>query len=597
LQGELSKRRFYCEVFTIGDSDKKAEQTGILQDAVRSFLAGGMEEDGIQQIIDETIEELAEMRGIFRTNLSGQAPQLRDYCNDEVAAVELGFDEYEKALLSLKDAVRDRDLSSIESIGAAVSELTSRLNTGFLRFRETVLWAAGPTNHSGINILLSLIGKILAGVETEESVGRLDCEAGRELRMAEGMVAALETGKSFPEYAMKDFYISYRDLLGEMREALRAFFHFERDDGPAVQPEEEQGDREAAASDESREGSLEAPQDIRVVFGEYACRLEELAAEYDRNDLLSHVRALSAEPTGIPFVNVLFNTARRVLGGGTSSEVLDYFLLEFEAALEAYALKHAEIMKFETRSASIAELGAHMGSLLEKMGTITAEYRLFAQQPSAELLESCEAHIWPVAMELQQTIEALRAYSESETSVMCICCGTENKVGSTTCTECKAVLSTAGLDAPSLLNTVMCEPGNARPPEEPKMTRNIQSLFDGAERYIDGSMTRQEFESVIAGIERLFSLAEKTSREMPDKAHQQDRSDPMMDEAADKYRSGLQHFGRGLSLLKSLAETGNQRILDEAKSEILEGAGLLQSMQRLLEPRIRNMGSSADESR
>lgn len=418
--------------------------------------------------------------------------------------------------------------------------------------------------------------------------------------MAGDMAAALETGKSFPESAMRDFYISYCGILSEMKEALGTFFHFERDDGSPVKPEENRDDSEPASSeekqgdsvpvppDESLEGSPEAAPDIRTVFGEFACRLEELAAEYDRNDLLSHVRALSAGPTAIPYVNLLFNTARRVLGGGTSPEVLDYFLREFEAALEAYALKHSEIMKFETRSASIAELGAHMGSLLEKMGRITAEYRLFAQQPSAELLESCEAHIWSAAMDLQQTIEALQAYSENESSVVCICCGAQNKVGSTTCTECKAVLSTAGLDAPSLLNTVMCEPGSARPPEEPKMTRNVQSLFDGAERYIDGSMSREEFEGVIAGIGKLFSMAEKTSRELSDKADREDSSDPTMSEAAEKYRNGLHHFGRGLSLLRSLAETGNQRVLDEAKSEIMEGAGLLQSMQRLLEPRIRN---------
>jgi len=611
------KKSLSCEVFKIGENINTSEQCGILQEAICDFLAGRLMEDELQHIIEESMEELAEMRGIFRTSVSGQVRQAKDYCHDQITAVEFQFDEYEKALLCLKDALQNGDRDTIESSGSTVTELTKRLNLEFLRFRETVLWVKGPTNHSGMNILLALLGRIIAGADMEESLGRLACETDNELRTAEGIVAVIETSKSFPEITLKSFYVSYRDLLICMREALSSFFHFEQEELRVNESESqvdldkeltgrdkpgtgnEQKDDSSEPSDEKHAESpsaspgetltayREAVPDMREIFRDLADKLEELAAEYDRIDLLSHVRALSDEPTAIPFVNVLFNTARRVLGGATSVEVLNCFIREFEAALEIYALKHSEIMKFETRSASMVELGTHMSELLEEMGRAIAEYRLFAQQPSAELLESCESQIWYAALDLQQTLEALHAYSENESSVTCICCGAQNKVGATACTGCKAVLSTAGIDAPSILDTVALEPGCTRPPDEPKMTRNIQNLFDGAAHYIDGDMTREEFENMLAGIERLFSVSLKTLQDLHAGVHQEDQRDGFMSEAVEKYRSGLEHFGRGLAIFRSFAETRNQNLLDEAKSEIWEGMSLLQSMQKLLEPRIR----------
>lgn len=604
-------------MFKIGRNMKSTEQCGILQQAILDFLAGKLIEDELQQIIEESAEELSEMRGIFRTSVSGQVRQAKDYCHDQITAVEFQFDEYEKALQCLKDALQNEDRDSIESSGGTVGELTKRLNLEFLRFRETVLWVKGPTNHSGMNILLELIGRILAGVDIEESLGRLACETDNELKTAEGIVDVIETSTSFPEITLKSFYISYRDLLNRMREALDSFFHFEQQelrvnesesqvdldkelagrgkpstgnkqkDGSQEPPYEENAESLSASPGETMTEYREAAPAMQEICRDFADRLEELAAEYDRIDLLSHVRALSDEPTAIPFVNVLFNTARRFLGGATSVDVLNCFIREFEASLETYALKHSEIMKFETRSVSMVELGIHMSDILEEMGRAIAGYRLFAQQPSAELLESCESQIWYAAMDLQQTLEALHAYSENESSVTCICCGAQNKVGATVCAGCKAVLSTAGIEVPSVLDTVASEPGCPRPTDEPKMTRNIQHLFDGAAHYINGDMTRKEFENFLAGIEKLFSVSLKTLQDLHTSSQQEDERDRLMSEAVEKYRSGLEHFGRGLAIFRSFAETPDQHLLDEAKSEIWEGMGLLQSMQRLLEPRIR----------
>jgi len=92
---------------------------------------------------------------------------------------------------------------------------------------------------------------------------------------------------------------------------------------------------------------------------------------------------------------------------------------------------------------------------------------------------------------------------------------------------------------------------------------------------------------MLAGIERLFYVSLKTLQDLHAGAQQKDESDKFISEAMEKYRSGLDHFGRGLTIFRSFAETRNQNLLDEAKSEIWEGMRLLQSMQKLLEPRIR----------
>jgi hypothetical protein len=557
--------------------DGGSDGLGILEAAIEDVLENRRDAESLWEIIHESADELAEMRSIFRTSISGQRPHVIDKCREEIIAVEYALDEYERTLGSLSTALKENNQEALSREGKAAGNLSEQINLAFLRFRDRAFLSAGPTGHGGINYLLALMGRLAKGEARE---GELECEVNREREEAATLIATIgESENVFPVPQMKAFCERYADLL----ERLDFLIRVEEEE---LQDQEAEPDDLIEAVEELQEEAEEAKGES---LDEIAREMEELGSEFERIDLYSQARNLAEGPTAVPFVNVLIRAGGLAADGKEPPEAMEYFLGEFADLLALHALRHKELMKFTSRSATLVETGDRIAAVLAQMEELLQEGRIAWNGPDPTLPEDWEPRLVDAAGRLDGMMKQLGEIAENENSVRCIRCGMSNQIGDFTCRSCKAVLPTAGIDAPSFVNMLIVGHEGAVM-EEPKMTANVQRLFDAASGFLEGRGSREELEEILGRMERLLSISLRTAETGPPSHGKDDVEAASIEEAAGSYRLGLERFEEGLALFRRFASAPSRADLEAAGAAVWEGVSSLQHAQKILEPFVQRKG-------
>ncbi len=488
--------------------------------------------------IDEIELHLTKTRRGFKRNLDGNPQWVQDKCAEETEAVYNYIDKYHELLAAARDIAGNFDENRVGELKAGFTEVIDSLNGAFIAFREALLSSWGPFEHGNINLLIAMAYKAKS---LEESIVEVRQEIMPLILLEEGMIASLHAAE---ESVLKNEMIGWQSDFLNLLENSRKI-----------------------ASDE-----LDAFIEELHILGNrnYAMNLAKMAEYY------------VAENTVLPVSDLVLECSMLYVKGYLSPLMFREVLLLFESMMEQIkSLVPLNIGEetYDSDEACIENKGLDTSQLIDSLTKI--ETALSAYYDG---IDNSVTELDDVNELLQQGIdlfgkamEYLELLSEREGKTPCIRCGAYSHSHFKFCEKCNAPLNPLIMGGRSTVEVMDDDSGES----VIVMTTNIERIFSAAEGFFSGEVTSQQFLSEVDKFGKLLAKAKQM-------APGTDNEDEILRQAAESYLQGLNEISEGHSVFKLLLSNPSQQTLDRAKSLVWSGAGILQEMQKTLNPYIGN---------
>ncbi|GEM_PF-1635695 len=525
----------------------------VLLQKIQDILARSVPSYEVLELIPGVDEELRTVRQAFSDAVSRESSEVQDYCQEAITKVYKCFDDFSDSLETLESQGADADYAELENVAQALNEGKAHLHIAFVSFQNDALVARGPTSHSGINLILNGIDRLLAGHQCADEV-RAAIEREHALSsQALSLIGSSE--QNFFTRGLRIFYSTYQGLLQSLISKI----------------------------DHIDSGALET---LKKGF-------EKAGEQYRRYDMNYQVEASWYEPTSIPMVNMVINSGKYYLNGKGEKEVFQYFLEELKKRFgnirSRYdALSSQQATQNEQEYQEVQHLAAALGNFSE---AITG-FEQFLQTDEVILFTRSEELLLSTVDDMIETINRLHELGQMRAVVTCFSCGGENVAGEIYCSFCRAILPQVEGTQYSTVNT-LADGGihTGEKAEGPVMTERISQLFDAAQGLTDGSVTLEDYKKILREMEESLRYAAGAAREPPEPsaemvqklgAEKTERMKSLLKEAAVLYREGLDNFSHGLSLFSNFADTFSTSTLESGKASLWQAVEKLQHAQSII---------------
>ena len=543
-------------------SDTESGQSPEIVAVMEALLKGDAEPGDLMVALRKNGIETARMRDNFLDTISLQPPSISRKCEREIREVNRLFDEYEKILEDASKYVRRPDKKILRSAIRKYREMTHRLNTSFMQFREAALVALGPSNHGGINLLIHNCRRIL---KQKDSKTIKELQNNVMLQKAITVTTVEQISSSQPTLLSEDtlkLHIEYIKIL----DSFGKYF------------------------DTKETGLLES-------LIQNLAELGEKMKYFDLNWLRGE---FSREPTAIPPANLVINCVKRYREGTIKEETILHIIREFRDSLvsikpggKTRAGKKAHSDKATPPlPESHREAGDKVILALNAMKKALEDYGEAVLRGEAHLFPQCEKMLVQAARLLEGSLVKMKEYADSRGCIPCPFCGRYNAAQDSSCAQCSTVLPFSVIELLPPGDTRKLPKEERAPKADRQMTAVIFRLFDAADGLIKGHISKEEFTAIVKEMEELIMRASAAMKKAPPPIPEgQDgeavkRMKVTLDEAHRLNEDAVNEFLTGLGRFREFAEDQSESTLNAAKENVLQSLSTLQKVRKILFPLI-----------
>jgi len=536
------------EYFNENSILEENEEESLLVKTCRDVIKDAAGVDEMQRVYDKTVSQLKETRIDFDITLSGQSRKIQKTCSQLASAINHTFDEYKRILDEMGSYFHSFDKEILAETLEKALDVSDRLDQYFLEFREMGLIALGPTQIPGLNLLLNTVNKIRNGEALDDTLAE---HAEREETAIEKILEELEKDPNEELESQAEAYLTLLDSIELLANYLES-------------------------------GNSDILEDAYAGLQEAARMFNSLSGVIDEEKM-------AQSPTSSPMANVIINSVPGLKDGSIPPEFFGDAVQRLWDELEMLRFRYNAIQRSPAESSMVEEESEILGDILIAFDDILTEYFDALDNWNLGSIDETTERLKLVIEELHTSMKTFQQISETEGKTPCVKCGFYNLPGLRFCKKCNFKLPVIAGEQKGGLDVREGSPAKLSRKEVPRMTENINRLFEAAKNASVGQISMEEFEEVIAWMESLLSQAYQAVGPIPpanlEKVKGKDREkirkfDELIREAADVYAQGLEDFEVGLSFFRQFVNDGSTESVQTGMQMIWQALGKLQDVQR-----------------
>ena len=447
------------------------------------------------------------------------------------------FDSYEVALrqmLSFRESEDPRVLnegsSQLVELTAPMMETVQAYSRAFLTF--------GPSPYPLVNAVTNILKGIIAKTADQAALDLIVNEALEQNAQAVKEIDASSYGKS-------DGYQSKRVAFERVTEALKE-----------IKPVESEEQVEAATA-----------------------RLREAYEAIGQSDELIFSENFAEGPTVMPAANVVINTARGVLSGLYSVEVMEETMAWYSGFIAAVEEQFNNAVEGETDSVLLLEELPRTREIADLHGEVIEELTEALDNFTAETVDPILEELIDVVERLHESGKVYMQVAEREGKLVCVSCGEPNPPTDRVCQKCGQKLPQ--LVDPNLYATSTMEfedrTGLAEERTDGVVTENTYKLLEACSQFFEQKISEAEFRSTLEWSRGLLEAAEEKVKaakaaQVSDEIMDQATADEaelieanlkLFDDTKHLFEEGIDEWHEGLEFMEEFIDTRHRPTLEK----------------------------------
>lgn len=326
-----------------------------------------------------TQESLQEQSQQFEDSLLRELPENQKALATEVAAVRAELTNYDKLLQSMRRRLTQWNNADAEIFGRQLDLLVESVALTSLAYREALWSLRGPTTHSGLNEIWSLLGQRPdSALELQSLVERERAKVLHlQQHLREGQSKAALDNPFDLRPALLDFYSTYLEFLG----------------------------------------SLLQIEDLLAVRGQMLV----LGTYYSQLDLATVVRRFGGQPSKVAPINLVLNTSWLALEGSVDARLF-------------WGLVQEAVTEVERRRTIHPQLSA--------LAEMLQEYQAWSQEAAYEKLAQLHLRVCQEVERVAHCFEGEVPPASEPPRMVCTICGLTGPADARKCRSCGGSLKT-----------------------------------------------------------------------------------------------------------------------------------------------------------
>lgn len=481
----------------------------------------------------EDFERRAEALGdAFTIPTADLIDQVHDYFDayEDVIRSMLSYGEKKKANLLLDGNQRLAELT------APMMEAVQAYSRAFLTF--------GPSPYPLVNAVTNIFRNIIDGTANQQTLDLIINEAVEQNAQAVGEIDASPHAKS-------EGWQKKREAFERVSQAVQK-----------LKPVKGHDEIEAATA-ELREAFEALTQADELIFSE----------------------TLAQGPTAMPAANVLINTARGVLRGTYSLDLMEETLSWYQGYISAVEEQFNSAVEGETDSALLLDELPRTREIADLHVEVIEDLIETLADFSAETVEPILEELEDVVGRLHESSKVYMEVAEREGKLVCVACGEPNLPTDRSCQKCGQKLPQ--LVDPNLYatSTVEFEERSGLGIEERPdgvVTENTYKLFEACSKFFEQKIGEAEFRQTIEWSRGLLEAAEENVRAAkaaevsedvmasatPDEVELIEANLKLFADTKHLFEEGIEEWHEGLELMEDYIETRHRPTLEKGIERI-----------------------------
>ena len=509
---------------------------------IQRFIEDVNTKETFSQIIGDIERQLERTSRSFTRNLKGNPDWILAKCDNEIQDVYDHLDVYFELIDETKKYTENENLEKLAELKGEFKTITNAINFKFTDLKNRLLIAWGPFEHPEINLLIALVSKAKAiGItikEIPQETLPLSIFADKYFEEIQKM-----ENSSFKN-ALINWQQSYIELLKDANE---------------IKPEQLDGFMER----------------LHILGNKhYAMNLANTAGDYE------------PETGTLVIANIIKESAELYMKEYLSSEMFSDILSFLDASLEQInslvpvqtAFEETEVANESNEENIIHNTNFDTSAILSALSTMSVAVSGYYDCIQNNILDISEynALLMKGLQELKDAMEHLKFLGEIEGKIPCMRCGNYSEGSLRFCSKCNAPLMSLIVEK----NTTIEVTDGDFESSGPVMTTNIENLFNAAQYYYEGELTKSDYLAEIEKFEKLISKAKQVPSEGDGS------EDKILKKADVNYKRAINKITEGKDILKKLSDNLDLTLLNTGKDLIWNGVTQLQQMQKDLRPYI-----------
>jgi hypothetical protein len=514
------------------------------------------EPEALHQVLNQRLEMLLASREDFERKAEAMGEAFTIPHAELIDRVQEHYDQYEQSLHSMLAYFESGNPADLHKGSQALIDVTVPMTETVQEYVKALV-SFGPSPYTLLNAANNILRSIVTqGVPPEALNGLI------EETVTNNIKALAEIDAS--PYGKQEGYQKKRTAIVALTDAVQAL--------------------KPVASVEEIDGVV-APLQVA---------LEQLTAA-DQKILEENV---ASSPTQMPAANVLINTARGVLNGTYSLEVMEDALRWYKEFLEVVEEQFNAAVEGETDSVVILEELPKTREIIDQHDEVIADLEEALEDFTAENVEPILEELIDVIERLKDSSEVYMDVAKREGKLVCVGCGHPNPPTNRSCEEC-------GQRLPQLVDpnmyaksTLELEERTGLGGDEPAggvVTENTYKLFEACEKFFAQSISEAEFRKVLNWSREQVEISERKTKNIkefkideetlaegtPEEIELLEENIKLFNDTKHLYQEGVDDWVEGLDLMEDFIETRHRPTLELGIQKVWGASQKLHSLQKI----------------
>lgn len=493
----------------------------------------------LAQLLDQRLEALVISRQDFESKAEAMGEAFTIPNAPLIERVQECYDAYEQALQIMQSYFESNRVQALEEGSRNLIEITVPMTETVREYVKTLI-VFGPSPYPWMNAVRNALRSIVEHNTPPAALEEIVAEAVAQAEVAIAEVDASPVGQGEPYQAKRAAFVAVIAALKGLK--------------PVASVEEI--DAAVASLQSAYEAMTAADEKI-------------------------FVETTALKPTAMPAANVLINTARGVLGGVYSLEVMEEALRWYKTYLENIEEQFDAAVEGETDSVVILEELPKTREIIDEHDEVIAELsEAMEAEFTSETVEPILEDLIDVVERLHDSSQVYMDVAKREGKAICVACGHPNPPHNRSCETC-------GQKLPQLVDPNMYASSTFEMQErsglaggdedaEGVVTENTLRLFEACYAFYEQKISEEEFRKVIDWSRATVESTDKALSAMGDKELTPMQLEKMTEEEIEAFEAnrklfldsrqvlieGIDDWSEGLDYLENYIETRHRPTIE-----------------------------------
>ena len=497
----------------------------------------------LEQLLNQRLETVLASREDFERRAEAMGEAFTIPTSELIDQVHDYFDAYEDTVRSML-SYREKESAKLLLDGnARLVELTEPMMHTVQAYSRAFM-TFGPSPYPLVNAVTNILRNMLEGTANQQTLDLIVNEAVEQNAAAVAEIDGSPAGRS------------------EGWQKKRAAFERVSAAAKAVKP---------VASTEEIEGAT--------------ALLKEAFEAISQADELIFSENMAQEPTPMPAANVLINTARGVLSGIYSAEVMEETLAWYQGYMSAVEEQFNMAVEGETDSVLLLDELPRTREIADLHSEVIEDLTDALGDFNADSVEPILEELIEVVGRLHDSSKVYMEVAAREGKVVCVACGEPNPPTDRSCQKCGQKLPQ--LVDPNLYatSTIEFEDRSGLGIEERPdgvVTENTYKLFEACAKFFEQKITEAEYRATLEWSRGLLQAAEEKVRAAkaaevsddvfatatPDEVELIEANLKLFADTKHLFEEGIEEWHEGLELMEDYIETRHRPTIEQGIERI-----------------------------